>query len=108
MMKKLTFITLLLAFVGCGGGHYYKTEQENVRIYLYKPDVNVVYFASSLDNYMLHMAERIDNDMWVVQVPGTTEFRYFYMVDGLFFIPPCRMKEKDDFGSENCFYVPDL
>jgi hypothetical protein len=107
-MKKVAFVTLLLVLAGCGGGHYYMVEEGDVSIYLNKADADLVYFASSLDGYQLHRAEKIDDDTWEVQVPALDEFKYFYIVDGVVYVPPCRMTEKDDFGSENCIYVPEM
>ena len=46
--------------------------------------------------------------MWEVTLSLGDEFRYFYMADGALVLPPCRYKEKDDFGSENCIFVPNL
>ena len=31
-----------------------------------------------------------------------------YLVDGKPFLPSCTMKERDDFGSENCIFEPKL
>ena len=107
-MKKVAFVTLLLVLAGCVRGHYYMVEEGDVSIYLNKADADLVYFASSLDGYKLHRAERVDDDTWEVQVPALDEFKYFYIVDGVVYVPPCRMTEKDDFGSENCIYVPEM
>ena len=107
-MTRIAIVSLLFVLAGCGTGHYHIVEEENVRIYLNNPDADLVYFASSLDGYELHEAIRIDDDTWEVQVPSDSEFKYFYVVDGVFYVPACRMTEKDDFGSENCIYVPEM
>ena len=39
-------------------------------------------------------------------MPAGETFRYFYRVDDTPFVPDCPMKEKDDFGFENCIYDP--
>jgi hypothetical protein len=41
-------------------------------------------------------------------VPKDVEFRYFYIVDGVVYVPLCTSEEYDDFGSEICIYVPDM
>ena len=107
-MKKVAFVTLVLVLAGCGGGHYYMVEEGDVSIYLNKADADLVFFASSLDGYKLHKADRMDDDTWEVQVPSDKEFKYFYIVDGVAYVPACEMREKDDFGSENCIYVPGM
>ncbi|SPD75192.1 conserved hypothetical protein [uncultured Desulfobacterium sp.] len=105
-MKNSALAVLLLLLTGCWGGHYYQENQGMVSIYLKRSDADEVYFASSLDGYKLHEADRIDNDTWEIRVPSSEEFRYFYMVDGDVYIPACRITEKDDFGSENCIFEP--
>ena len=108
-MKKLAIVTLMF-FVGLGGctTHYYSITGSKIHLYIKKPKAKSVFFASSLDGYELHRAERKDNGIWEVTVPLGDEFSYFYMADGTLLIPPCRYKEKDDFGSENCIFIPDL
>ena len=32
----------------------------------------------------------------------------FYIVDGAVYLPQCRLKEQDDFGSANCLYIPGM
>lgn len=108
-MKKLVIVTLMF-FVGLGGctTHYYRINGTKIHIYLKKPGAKSVYFASSLDGYEMHRAKQKDNGMWEVTLSSGDEFRYFYMADGALVLPPCRYKEKDDFGSENCIFVPNL
>ena len=108
-MKKLAMVMLML-FVSLGGctTHYYRINGSKIHLYLKKPKAKKVYFASSLDGYEFHRAEQKNNGLWEVTVPLGNQFSYFYMADGLLTIPPCRYKEKDDFGSENCIFVPEL
>ena len=58
--------------------------------------------ASSLDNYQLHPAKRVSADKWEVALIAQTDFSYFYIVDHNAVVTPCRIKEKDDFGGNNC------
>ncbi len=108
-MKKLVLAALMF-FVGLGGctTHYYRITGPKIYLYLNKPGAKSVYFASSLDGYELHRAKQKDHGMWEVTLSLGNEFRYFYMADGALVLPPCRYKEKDDFGSENCIFVPNL
>ena len=108
-MKKWVMITLMF-FIGLGGcsTHYYRINDSKIHLYLKEPKAKDVFFASSLDGFELHRAEQKKNGMWEVTLPLGTEFSYFYMADGVLLIPPCRYKEKDDFGSENCIFIPKL
>lgn len=98
---------ILLIFTGCAS-HYSMVRGDTVYIYLKGPDAEAVYLSSSLDGYALHEAKRVDRKTWEVTLPANGEFTYFYIMDGAVYIPPCRFREKDDFGSGNCIYIPDL
>jgi hypothetical protein len=106
----LPFLMLaLLVSTGCTShSHYYQKKDEIVIIFLKKPGVSNVYFLSSLDGYKPRKALRVDNQTWQIEAPAKTEFRYFYRVDGTVYLPACRFKEQDDFGSETCIYAPEL
>ncbi|MDA3832294.1 MAG: hypothetical protein PF495_02760 [Spirochaetales bacterium] len=109
-MKKyaLLVVAVLFVFTGCAGSHFYKVKEDVVHIYLKNPDAKVVYFASSLDGYKPVRAKKINDKIWEVIVPAYVEFKYFYIVDGNVYLPSCRLKENDDFGSHNCIYVPGM
>lgn len=92
---------------GCAG-HYYKVSDNSVYIGIKEPDAKEVYFLSSLDQYERHEVLKNNRGVWEVSLPSDLEFRYFFIVDGDVFIPPCVQKEKDDFGSENCIFVPEI
>jgi hypothetical protein len=79
-----------------------------VSIFLRKPDAGRVYFFSSMDGYKLQKATRVDEKTWQINTPAKTEFKYFYKVDGAVYLPDCRLKEQDDFGSQICIYIPGL
>jgi hypothetical protein len=108
MKRHFLFIGIFFfGFIGCAS-HYYKIRDNTVHIYLRRPDVKVIYFASSLDGYELHEAQTTGGKTWKVEVPADVEFRYFYVIDGVVHLPSCKFREKDDFGSENCIYIPDM
>ena len=108
-MKPLVLATLFLTvgIIGCES-HFYRIKENSMNFYLKRSEANSVSFAYSKDGYQLHHAKKIDSKTWMVTVPEGLEFTYFYVVDGVSFLPFCRFKEKDDFGSENCIFVPDM
>ena len=96
-----------MSIMGCTS-HFYQVEGNLVHIYLEKPEAHTVSFASSEDGYKLHQAKKIDSRTWLVTMPVGLEFTYFYVIDGIAYVPSCRFKEKDDFGSKNCVFIPDM
>jgi len=108
-MKKYILLLILAfsLFTGCAH-HYYRVKGGAVELYLKRPDAIAVTFASSLDGYQLHRAEKRDSSTWKVTVSAYREFTYFYIIDGVLFVPFCKLKEKDDFGATNCIYIPGL
>ena len=83
------------------------TGPEEVELAIVRPNARTVYFASSLDGFRLHPARKTVQNRWTFSAPSDTEFRYFFIVDGKASIPPCLLKETDDFGSNNCVFQPD-
>lgn len=109
-MKRYVLLVIAIFFlpIGCASRHYYTVEKDAVRICLREPDAKAVYFASSLDGFEPVKAKKNGDETWEVTVPKDVEFRYFYIVDGVVYVPLCTFKEHDDFGSENCIYVPGM
>ena len=110
-MKKsdLFWILIFAAGVfGCGPGHYVTLARDSTSLcfFLDSPGARNVEFASSLDDYRGHAAFKNPSGLWEITLPAGAGFRYFYLVDGTFFLPDCRLKEIDDFGSQNCIYQP--
>ena len=106
LILQLTVVTLCLA--GCAATHYHERQSDRVNFYLRAPEARGVAFASSLDDYQIHRAKRVNGSRWMVTVAANSEFRYFYIVDGRVYLPECELYEKDDFGSRNCIYVPGM
>ena len=107
-MKRLwLLIAFLVVSSGCAA-HYHKQHADSVTLYLKAPNAGNVQFATSLDAFKLHPAQKGQNQIWEVFVPVIAEFKYFYIVDGSVHLPDCRSREKDDFGSENCLFQPEL
>lgn len=106
MKRLLPIAALILLATGCAT-HYYRVQGDNLALYLKAPGAKKVTFACSLDDFDPHDARNIDG-RWTVSVSGTDPFRYFYLLDGELFLPPCELKENDDFGSRNCIFNPHL
>ncbi|MFA5907016.1 MAG: hypothetical protein WC836_24020 [Desulfobacula sp.] len=95
---------LMLFTAGCVA-HHQQIHGNNPAFYLKKTDARQVFLVTDLDDFKPRKALLIDGQ-WVVVVPADRTFRYYYLVDGKVFLPPCKMKENDDFGSENCIFDP--
>lgn len=93
---------LFLVLSSCSA-HSYKVNGERVTLYLAKPEAKSVLFFSSLNDYDGQNLIRKEG-VWELTLPANRPFRYFYKVDGEIFLPDCNIKEKDDFGSENCIF----
>lgn len=106
MIRILLIGILLVGLSGCSA-HHYRVRGDTLALYLDEPDAREVIFACSLDGFKPHQARRED-DRWVIIVPCKEPFRYYYRVDGSLFLPPCKMKEYDDFGFQNCIFCPPL
>ena len=106
MMKRLTTTCLtVLLLAGCSHSHYYRLQKDELVLYLKKNDAGKVFFASSLNQYKAVPAQKV-SDIWEVHLPAGHSFSYFYIIDGKPVTPKCRLKERDDFGSENCIFNP--
>ena len=108
-MKKLVLLLAAVVFAASGcATHSHSVKGDTLYLHLKRPHAKIVYFACSLDGYEMRKAEKISRSTWRITVPAGVEFRYFYIVDNLIYLPPCRFREKDDFGSANCIYVPGM
>jgi len=100
-------VAVSLLCAGCAT-HYYRIEADRVNLYLRMPEAKIVYFSTSLEEFELYRTKKSESGIWQVAVPATREFTYFYKVDGSIYLPDCKLKEKDDFGDENCIFMPDM
>ena len=96
---------LIIILSGCTPKHFVERNTDSLMFSLQRPEARRVQFAASFDHYTLHDARQNSSGLWQVTVPVNAELKYFYIVDGLIYIPECRFKEKDDFGAENCLYL---
>ena len=108
-MKKalLAVCGALVVLSGCARQYSYRVTNDELHLFLNNPEAKEVYFLSSLDQFESHEAFKNSKGVWEVTLPSSREFRYFFMVDGSVFLPACDQKENDDFGTENCIYVPE-
>jgi hypothetical protein len=106
-MKKFiySFLVLMLFSTGCAVQQY-KIVNHKLNIYLKNRKAEEVFIHTSIDEYAPRKALKDESGLWVAVLPADREFKYFYVIDGEVFIPECNMREKDDFGSVNCVYIP--
>ncbi len=105
---RILSIVLLpfLIFIGCAS-HFYRTDEDSVVLHLRIQNTDSVILFTSADGFLPNAAER-RGDTWVNRIPSNRQFSYFYKLNGEIYTPDCPFKEVDDFGSENCIYVPGL
>jgi hypothetical protein len=102
----LFFSAFLLCSVGCAVHQQYKVIDQELHLFLKNNEALKVYLHTSIDEYAPREAIKDESGLWVAVLPADVEFKYFYIIDGKAFTPECSMKEKDDFGSVNCVYIP--
>ena len=107
MIRRLLLIFGLMTLATGCATHYFEVQGDRLSMVLDKSDAQQVQLACSLDGFELRKAQKKDG-RWVVRLPADVPFSYYYVLDGEVFLPPCRMKECDDFGSENCIFDPHL
>ncbi len=106
MMLRFLSIAMLFLATGCAPRHFIDRQDSGVRVFLDDPNAAEVLFASSVDGFRVRPTTRDPRGLWVIDDLADREFRYFFIVDGRVYIPPCRYREKDDFGATNCIYQP--
>jgi len=106
-MKLCTILMLLLFSSSACVSHHHRLAGDQVILTLKYPDAEKVVLFCSIDGFKPRQATLVSKS-WESEVPAGATFRYFYRVDDTVFIPDCLMKEKDDFGFENCIYDPNL
>ena len=102
----LIAVAIFIGLSGCVPMHYTRNGLDSVKLYLRVPGASIVQFASSGDHYQVHDTQKNGLGLWEISVPRHREFKYFYIVDGSAYLPDCRFKERDDFGKQNCIYLP--
>jgi len=109
MRFRLFLIVAFTVFTSaCADKHFIETTNESVSLYYSDSNAKEILFASSLDKYKYHSATKVNSSLWKVSVQSQKGFSYFYVVDGVVTLPPCKYTEFDDFSSKNCLYVIDM
>jgi hypothetical protein len=105
---KPSIISVVAAVFVAGGcaAHYHNINNGHVEIFLAAPRAQSVVLVVAGDPYQQVQALRGDSGIWKVTLNRTSEFKYFYLVDGKTYLPDCRLRENDDFGSNNCVFSP--
>lgn len=106
MKKCLMLSFFIFLWISCCTGPLYRVQDEKVTFYLELSKAQRVYFAYSLDKYRLHKLKKNKFGTWEIAIPAYPGFRYFFIVDGAVYLPDCEYREADDFGSENCIFIP--
>jgi hypothetical protein len=98
---------ILLILSGCAT-HYHHVRHGQAIFVVVLPQAQKVAFVSSLNRFQPLDASETAFGVWEISVPASRGFRYFYRVDGKIYLPRCDMREKDDFGAENCIFDPEM
>jgi hypothetical protein len=108
-MILLPAFAILVAILGCASRapHAIGVCDDHIAFRLSSPaakSVSVVVIGQTVQN---QPARREKNGDWVAEVSlnakePVNDLRYFYLVNGAAYLPPCPMKDSDDFGAENC------
>jgi len=105
--RVLSMLLTLWALGGCAMP-YQKVKGNQVYLCLKDTTSRTAFFASSLDGFQRHSLTRHSKNAWCITLPADQEFTYFFITDDRPVIPDCPYREKDDFGFENCIFIPDL
>jgi len=105
---KQSIVSVLAAVFVAGGctAHYHIINNGHVEMFLTAPQAQSVVLVISGDTFQQVQALRDDSGMWKVTLNRLNEFKYFYLVDGKAYLPDCRLRENDDFESNNCVFSP--
>lgn len=109
MIKIITAVFLSIWFIsGCATSYSCKVVNNELNIVINKPETEKIFFLSSLDGFKRHEIFQNNKGLWEITLPADRDFRFFFIADESIFLPECNQREIDDFGSENCVYIPDL
>lgn len=106
MIRLLAIGVVIGSLQGCAPQQLTIVQADTVTLFLNAPQAKQVQLVSSADHYTAHDATKNPDGHWVVTDLANQEFQFFYLVDGKPFIPECRFRQSDDFGTTNCRYLP--
>lgn len=104
----LILVVCLIALTACSPYHYTQINGDTISLYFTQKNANEVLFASSIDQFKTHPANKLEGDTWEVVINYEREFEYFYIVDGTVVLPDCQLTIDDDFGSKNCLFASEM
>lgn len=109
MKQHLLFIIISCTLVsGCAGTQHISRDAQTLTFKLYEPSATDVRFVHSANRFTPIAMTKTLPGLWETSLPPImAEFKYFYLVDNRVYLPDCLAKEQDDFGSENCIYLPE-
>lgn len=90
---------------GCSA-HHHTIRNGHVDVYLKAPRAQSVSLVVSGDTFEKIPAVQTRLGAWKVTLDRANEFKYFYLVDGKVYLPDCPLRERDDFGADNCVFSP--
>ena len=101
----IPILAAVLAAAGCSA-HYHVVNNGHVEMYLTAPQAHSVVLVIAGDPFQKVQTLRDASGTWKATLSQPGEFKYFYIMDNKAFLPDCRLKEHDDFGSDNCVFSP--
>jgi hypothetical protein len=101
----IPILAAVLVMVGCTA-HYHVVTDGRVEMYLEAPQAQSVVLVIAGDPFQKVRAQRDASGAWKATLNQAGEFKYFYVIDNKAYLPDCRLKEHDDFGSDNCVFSP--
>jgi hypothetical protein len=105
MHRLIPILAAVLAAGGCTA-HYHVANNGHVEMYLTAPQAQSVVLVIAGDPFQRIQALRDASGTWKATLNQAGEFKYFYIMDNKAYLPDCRLKEQDDFGSDNCVFSP--
>jgi hypothetical protein len=100
-----SILAAVLAAAGCSV-HHHAIHNGQVEMYLTAPQAQSVVLVIAGDPFRKVPALRDASGTWKATLNQPGEFKYFYLMDNKAYLPDCRLKEHDDFGSDNCVFSP--
>jgi hypothetical protein len=101
----LSVLAAVFVTGGCSA-HHLLIKNGHIEMALTAPQAQSVVLVISSDPFQQVQALRDASGVWKVTLNRAHEFKYFYLVDGKMYLPDCRQRENDDFGSNNCVFSP--
>ena len=107
-MRSLCLLSVALWISACAHPpHQVEVRHNQIRFHLAAPGARSVVLVVISDKVEKHFSELQWGGVWETRVLVDTsrplmDIKYFYLVDGSFFLPSCAMRDTDDFGAENC------